>query len=204
MTIQETVKGIMDKYGIPATVWKPIMEKESAGNPYARAITTDEHSIGLFQINVVANPGYLGQDLTDPAVNAEIAARDFILPAYTKAKDMFPNDLEEQAVYTYKTGIRPYWTQDLEESFRGIYREVAGGESSSLPLSPADGRLSGGREGSEAPIQLGLWDNLAAKTLTGIGFLVIGVLGFVSVLQLFPAVGNTVTKTAMKVMKGGA
>jgi len=212
MSVESTVKGVMDKYNIPVEIWMPIMLKESSGNPAARAITADEHSIGLFQINVVANPGYIGQDLTDPAVNAEIAARDFILPAYQKAQELYPDNLESQAVYTYKYGIRPQWTESVESVFRGYFQDVAqavagGGPSLPSPGLPEPDRGSFGREGGNLtdlsePVQLGFWDNIAAKILVGISFLILVVLGFVATLQLFPTMPNPVSGVAHK-LKGG-
>lgn len=205
MSVESTVMGIMDRYNIPVEIWKPIMLKESSGNPAARAITADEHSIGLFQINIVANPGYIGQDLTDPAVNAEIAARDFILPAYQKAQGLYPDNLESQAVYTYKYGIRPQWTESVESVFRGYFQDVSqtvAGGGPSLPSPGLPDRGSFGREGGtdlSEPVQLGLWDNLGAKIIVGIGFLLLVVLMFVAFLQLFPGVQEKVVNTTKSV-----
>lgn len=207
MSVENTVKSVMDSYGIPSNIWRPIMSRESSGNPAARNITSDEHSIGLFQINIVANPGYIGQDLTDPTVNATIAARDFISPAYEKSKSLFPGDEEAQAVYTYKEGIRPYWTSDLEESFRDSYRSVAGAGSSlpspGLPELNPDrgtfGRSGGNLADLSEDVKLGFWDNLGANILTCVGFLVLFVVGFVAVLQLFPEASSQVTDIAKKV-----
>ncbi len=103
--ILTTVRDVMERWNIPEWVWKPIAWQESRLNPAAEAITAREHSIGLFQINVKAHPEYAGIDLKDPRINAEIAARHFIAPAWEKVKTW--SDPGHQALFVWQTGIRP-------------------------------------------------------------------------------------------------
>lgn len=104
---EKEVAGVFSRYGVPEYVWRPIMQAESGGNPKARAVTDREESVGLFQINLKAHPEYRKYDLTDPAVNAQIAARDFIAPAWEKAR-VIP-DPGQQTLTVWKEGIRPNW-----------------------------------------------------------------------------------------------
>lgn len=105
---QSKVSGVFEKYGIPRSVWLPIMYQESGGNVNSHA-TVGEDSRGLFQINIKANPQYANVDLYDPVKNAEIAAKDFILPSYKKALIGGLNDPGEVSEYVWKNGIRPNW-----------------------------------------------------------------------------------------------
>lgn len=139
------VKQIMDKYGIPYYVWWPIMQAESGGNPQARAVTDREDSRGLFQINLPVHPQYTGLDLFDPAVNAEIAARDFLAPAYAQAKQKYPDDPVAQTLYVHKYGIKPQWTAALAEKDAALARQAL---SASLP----------GQSIGPAPEVKSLWD----------------------------------------------
>lgn len=186
--INTQVKEVMDKYGIPQEIWRPIMLVESSGNPNARNITKTEHSIGLFQINIKANPQYSGLNLTDPRVNAEIAARDFILPAYTKAKGQYTSQ-KDIAIYTYKKGIKPYWTSDLEKKYLGLVEKEthAGLGREDVMRIPAGPELM-----KQEEIKLGFWDNLGSKILTGLFLLLLVALFFVSLLQLFPNIKEVI------------
>lgn len=144
--IYNQVKNVMDKYKIPESIWLPIMQQESGGNPKSTTITPKEYSIGLFQINSLVHPQYRGVDLFNPSVNAEVAAKDFILPGYTKAKEI-SNDPKTQALITYsglkdpyKTsditsndyiqgGIKPAWNDALLNSFSAKYDTASKGYS---------------------------------------------------------------------------
>lgn len=139
--IYDIVKPIMDKYGIPYTIWAPIMDNESEGDPNSKLITPKEYSVGLFQINKLVHPQYANLNLFDPAINAEIAARDFIAPGYATAKKI-SSDEKTQALITYsglkdpnKTsnfsssdfiqgGIKPAWTTALKEKFLKSYTDA--------------------------------------------------------------------------------
>lgn len=120
------VKAVMDRYGIPEYIWYPIAVMESGGNPYAENITSREHSVGIFQINLVAHPEYASYDLKDPAVNAEIAARDFISWAWEQAKELFSSP-EDQAAYVWRYGIRPQWTAEKEAAIKEEVRKFLSG-----------------------------------------------------------------------------
>ena len=89
----DTVQRIMDRYGVPASVWYPIVEADSGGNP--NAIGDSGNSIGLFQINTAGGQGQAYANnknaLMDPALNASVAA-PAIWSAYTIIKDQYPAD----------------------------------------------------------------------------------------------------------------
>lgn len=74
--IFDTVQRIFDRYDVPASVWYPIMQAESGGNP--NAIGDNGDSIGLFQINTRSGQGIAYANnknaLMDPALNASVAA----------------------------------------------------------------------------------------------------------------------------------
>lgn len=141
--VRQQVKSIMDRYGIPEYVWYPICMKESRGNPKAwnRA---GEDSRGLFQINLHAHPEYADLNLFDPRVNAEIAARDFLLNAYQngRAKGLVGEDL---TAYVWRYGIRPKWTTEKEKSIKQLTREFLTGKKipAGQPI-PAEGEPAGG------------------------------------------------------------
>lgn len=72
-----TTESIMESYGIPESVWKPIQWVESKGKPDAYVKTSNEESVGLFQLNRLngLGVGYSVSQLKDPVVNATIAAK---------------------------------------------------------------------------------------------------------------------------------
>ena len=114
------VEKVFEKYGIPKHIWYPIMVAESSGNPKTRNVTPNEESVGLFQINLKAHPEYRHLDLTNPVINAEIAARDFIAPKWKIAKAL--PDPGSQALYIWKWGIKPNWNLVQE---KGLDDKVA-------------------------------------------------------------------------------
>lgn len=133
--VKTQIKSVMDKYGIPEKIWLPIAVAESSLNKDSTAITPTEFSKGIFQINVKAHPQYSYYDLYDPTVNAEIAAKDFILPAYNYAKSV-TSDEKKQALIIYsglkdpdnikagyipEGGIRPLWTPSKKEWFSNLF-----------------------------------------------------------------------------------
>jgi hypothetical protein len=119
----DQVAAIMEKYGIPSHIWYPIMEAESGGNPEAEAITPDEDSIGLFQINLPVHPEYKNLNLRDPLVNAEVAARDFLAPAYKDLNSKPSMSPEDQTAYVWRYGIRPAWTDQKETMIKAKARD---------------------------------------------------------------------------------
>lgn len=144
MGVYETIKSVMDGYGIPEYIWLPIAKNESGLNPYALASTSKEISKGIFQINVKAHPQYAQTDLFDPAVNAKIAAEQFILPAYQYAAKA-TTDPKTQALIVYSglkdpyagtsggyipggAGIRPAWTEATMNRFLGFYESTQTGK----------------------------------------------------------------------------
>jgi len=117
MSIYETVKKIMDEYGVPASIWYPIMQMESGGNPESHN-PNGEDSRGLFQINLYAHPQWSHLNLYDPEVNARIAAENFLLPAYKQAQAKGLTNTVDQAEYVWRYGIRPFWTAKKAAAIR--------------------------------------------------------------------------------------
>lgn len=113
----ETLNRLFAGYGIPEYIWRSIAWGESELNPSALSVVKagnskglrPEESRGLFQINVQANPQFSSLDLYDPIVNATIAAQHFLRPAYAEALKLYPDDPQGQALYTWRTGIKPNW-----------------------------------------------------------------------------------------------
>jgi len=81
----QTTSEIFASQGIPYSVWGPIMQTESKGDPGAYLKTQVEESVGLFQLNRMGGlgVGYSVENLKKPEVNAGIAA-EAMSPAYTK------------------------------------------------------------------------------------------------------------------------
>jgi hypothetical protein len=67
--------GLAGCHGVPVSTWVAIALAESGGNQYAHA-TVGEDSRGLWQINMRAHAGWVGnRDLYDPATNAWAASQ---------------------------------------------------------------------------------------------------------------------------------
>jgi len=81
----QTTSEIFASQGIPYSVWGPIMQTESKGDPGAYLKTQVEESVGLFQLNRMGGlgVGYSVENLKKPEVNAGIAA-EAMAQAYTK------------------------------------------------------------------------------------------------------------------------
>lgn len=114
----QAVKKVFDERNIPEYVWLPIMQSESGGNPAAHASTSREDSRGLFQINIKAHPQWKDVDLFDPVTNAEIAAENFILPAYFDATKNGLTNEGDITAYVWRYGIRPAWNSEKETSIK--------------------------------------------------------------------------------------
>jgi len=88
--VYEKVKAVFDRYGVPEFVWYPIALAESGLN----ALAMGDHgaSVGVFQLNRAGGQGtgYTVDQLTDPTLNAEIAAQA-IVPAYNALKSSTPS-----------------------------------------------------------------------------------------------------------------
>lgn len=129
---------VAKKYNIPEYIWKPILLTESSGNPNSVAHTSSEYSVGLFQVNVLANPQYRAIDLKDPLYNSEVAMRDFIKPAYDYLTAKGVTDQKQLAMAVYSGidpttgkyyssqygGIRPLWTTQTQNVFNDYYKSV--------------------------------------------------------------------------------
>jgi hypothetical protein len=134
MGVLETVANVMNEYGIPRYVWEPIMRMESGGNPNAHN-NKGEDSRGLFQINVNAHPQWKNTNLFDPAINATIAAQNFLSSAYDTAVKKY-DDPADQTAYVWRYGIRPFWTDEKEKKIKQETIKVLGeSERSDLNMS---------------------------------------------------------------------
>jgi hypothetical protein len=124
------------KYGVPEYIWSPILQQEQGGtvlNPNARnykpkgdAKGGPEDSRGLFQINTIGNKLADPKRLYDPVYNANYFFGAQILSSYNKAKQLYPKDPVEQAVYVNQKGQRPFWTADIEQKTRTRAAQAAG------------------------------------------------------------------------------
>lgn len=65
----ETARQVMDSYGVPEWLWRPLADARSGGDPYA----TTSQGYGLF--GLPAGDAISAVDLWDPARNAQITAR---------------------------------------------------------------------------------------------------------------------------------
>jgi len=143
-SVYEQIKKVMDNYDIPAYIWAPIAASESSFNQYAHALNSSENSMGLFQINIVANPQYSSYDLYDATTNSNIAAQNFILPAFNYAKTVTSDPLKQaEIVYSGLKnpddtsannfswipagGIMPAWTAALKQQFDDYFTQYSGG-----------------------------------------------------------------------------
>lgn len=68
------VKAIFDAQGVPPSVWVPILNVESGGNP--QAVGDSGCSVGLFQANMCGGQGkgYTAEQLKNPVFNAQVVA----------------------------------------------------------------------------------------------------------------------------------
>jgi hypothetical protein len=150
INVYNTVKSVMGD-NVPEYIWLPIMQAESGGDPGAVSVSSKEYSVGLFQINRKAHPEYSLTDLMDPAKNAEIALKDFILPEYNKIKGSSKSQLDE-AIDVYKNGIRPKWTSSLQTRFSSYVNDFLSGKMPSLGNDAITGgvTISQGSSGAAA------------------------------------------------------
>lgn len=130
----DRIAGIMQEYGIPEFIWRPIMNMESGGNPESWN-QSGEDSRGLFQINLSAHPQWQDLNLFDPAINAQIAAENFLSPAYQEAQAQGLTNPEDITAYVWKNGIRPYWTDEKNLAIRAETSEFL--SSSPAPVETA-------------------------------------------------------------------
>jgi hypothetical protein len=95
------VKAVFDAQGVPETIWWPILQAESGGDPSARN-QNNEDSIGLFQLNRFGGQGngYSVEQLLDPQQNAEIAS-EAIATAYRQ----FGDNIAEVARHSGHPGL---------------------------------------------------------------------------------------------------
>lgn len=175
--VYSEIKSVMDKYGIPEHVWVPIAKLESGLDPYARNVTPYEDSRGIFQINVKSNPQFAGLDLYNPLVNAEIAAKYFLLPAYEKVKDI-PNP-GFQAQYVWQYGIRPEWNAEKAGKIWQLAEEVSSGKTREVVS-----------EEKPTPWYVSIFDRIEEGILTGIVYIILVAIGIAAFYFLFKEGGK--------------
>lgn len=107
-------------YGLPASIWYPIVMTESQGDPLAVGDKGKSH--GLFQIYSVAHPDY-NVERGKSSIDYQI---DYWMPTLVKtykeglAKGLSGDDL---AVYVERYGERPKWTATVENNVRNYYSD---------------------------------------------------------------------------------
>jgi hypothetical protein len=153
--IIEKVDKIAQKYGIPKSVWYPIMMLESGGNPNARAFVNSqkakelgqgaEDSRGLFQINTFVWKDANSTLLYDPEYNAEYSFKNIIGPSTKKGIEMGYSGWE-LTKYVEKHGQRPKWTDKVESALYKRYTDLVGGNPdltlvTSLEAAPFQGEF---------------------------------------------------------------
>lgn len=189
----DEVEKVFQKYNIPKHIWYPIMLEESGGNPAARNISAKEESVGLFQINLKAHPEYRKLDLTDPVTNAEIAARDFIAPAWKWAKAIPDPGLQAQSVW--KSGIKPNWPSvvktgkdlEIQNIARNIYK------NQDEYKMPEDILREAGKENILDPIVNWGKENILGPAAQGILIIILLILAVFSFYQVFRPEINQIT-----------
>ncbi len=146
-----TISDIFSALGIPESVWLPIEQTESGGDPNAYTKTPMEESVGLFQLNRMGGlgTGYTVGQLKDPTFNATIAA-EHMAPAYAagKAKGLTGYSLTQYVAYNAgwptQAGVKALGydstVQAYDTKLSNQYKQVAGeagvaGATGSLPAS---------------------------------------------------------------------
>lgn len=105
-SVEDIVGGIMGRAGVPLSIWGPIMDIESKGDPNAALQNSNEDSIGLFALNRSGGlgSGYTVAQLKDPETNATIAA-GVMGPNYKKGVARGLSGLELLRYVAYNSGF---------------------------------------------------------------------------------------------------
>jgi murein DD-endopeptidase MepM/ murein hydrolase activator NlpD len=111
-----------DKYGIPVSIWYPIVMTESGGNPLA--IGDSGKSYGLFQVYTTVHPDYnIEKGKTSISYQA-----DYWMPNLAKAyqqglqKGLTGLDL---TLYTERYGEKPKWTTTVINNITKYYNDLS-------------------------------------------------------------------------------
>ena len=211
MDNEAIVKEVAKDYGIPEYIWKPILATESGGDASRINSTSDEYSIGLFQVNTFSHPEYSITDLFDPRKNAEITMRDFIKPAINYLTGRGVNNPKDLAVGVYsgidpKTGtyydsrfggIRPSWTDEVKKVFMGnldqsILNRDKAYQDSLQSGNPTD--ATGGGQGQENSI-LSYFPRQYTKIGIIMGLIALSIYLVLSLMKVDPVV---IAKTLAK------
>lgn len=140
-----TLNEIFNNWGIPAGVWRPIMQVESGGDPSAHTVTDKEDSVGLFQLNRNGGlgKGYTVAELQDPETNANIAA-GAMAPAYQEAKAQGLTGLDMVRYVAYNSGfpttqgVGTMQTDPTVQDYdKKLQAAVGTGQTSSASANPA-------------------------------------------------------------------
>lgn len=173
------VKQRMSAQGVGVDIWLPILWKESSGNPNAHnrgTATLPEDSVGLFQLNRRGGQGvgYTVQQLMDPRINAEIAAR-YIAPAIEKCSKARDGTISCVTTNSGHPGLVPYSDPRVLEIVR--YQAAIRGASTdeqkwralqALAPGPSPDPQPGGPPWQGLFPDLGInWDDAIAGALRG-------------------------------------
>lgn len=132
-SIQDIVKSIGDKFGVPFQYLYPIYMTESGGDTTAHALTSSEDSRGLFQINIKAHPDANSGQLFDPSYNA-----NYIMPTLANTyKEAVAKGLTGVNIplYMEQYGERPQWTTSVVNSITSNYNNFMSGNVQATTLN---------------------------------------------------------------------
>lgn len=148
--------------GVPESIWGPIIQVESGGNPYA--VGDQGRSFGLFQLFTAGGLGDAYKDqpkaLFDPALNAQLAASS-LKPVFAEASK---KSLTGFALLEYVASHSgwPLQTGNMPDSYRQKLQEAytTYGQTSSGANPPPVGSIGRGQLGSGTPALLTVLRNL--------------------------------------------
>jgi hypothetical protein len=143
--LRSDVRKILEKkgeqYGLPESVWYPIVGYECSGDPSCKTIKPDkwvkgtdgkvrlfkgEDSRGLFQVNTQVHTKADKQKLLDPEYNC-----DWQMPTLARTYQQgLKKGLSGVALtkYVARYGQGPHWTTGLERQIEGYYNALMGGK----------------------------------------------------------------------------
>lgn len=151
--VSDIVERVMSGAGVPLSIWGPIMQIESGGNPSAGLTNGVEDSIGLFALNRKGGlgSGYTVAQLQDPETNARIASKS-MGPAYRKGLSQGLSGLDLLRFTAYNGGWPTSAGVDMLQTNQTVrnydlklVREYNGGEGGGGSLNDVySGFLSSG------------------------------------------------------------
>jgi len=135
------------EYGLPASVWFPIVMNESSGNLYA--VGDGGNSKGLFQINQGIEPTTkrrMHSDFDSTRLSDVNYQADYFMPVLKATYDegvaqgLSGVDL---TLYVEKNGERPNWTQNVVNSITKYYNQFTSGNLNTTNSASSGNTTSG-------------------------------------------------------------